>query len=208
MRFSNFRSVLLLIGGLILLAWCPPSRADEEMDSGTLLQKMRDAYKNAASFSGYGHYENDLVTVPPIKLTGTFQIMYKRPDLMRVDWTHMKADGEVVTSSIFSQDTTYNLYLSETGKWATSPHAEWVLAAGMGFSHGITGSVPELLLNWPLALVIISPQPPVHAMTNGVDCLVIKGPGTGDSLVEVTIDPATDFICQIKSKSPWGTGLG
>lgn len=198
MRFSGTLKFILLISTFCL--FLPNlSRADNDPQAVALLQKVKDAYKNASSFSCEGQYETDLQTSMPLKLIGTFKILFARPNEIRVDWTDTKMGGETVTSSVFTQDKTIFFYWSMLGKCAPAKDMETALGTSAGISHGISYAVPSLLRGKPGYLTFTSLKRPENAVVDGTNCLILAGTTPFQGEVEIAIDPGTDTIRRIKT---------
>jgi hypothetical protein len=179
----------------------PAGRADADVnaEAQALLQKVENAYKTAATFSVNGQYEDVMQTAMPVKLTGTFKILFSRPSLVRVDWTDTQFGGEVVTSSIFTQDNTIYLLMGQLQKWSAQKDMEMGLSTAAGISHGITYAIPSLLRGQAGYYAFTSLQPPMRGTLNGRDCVFLTGTRPTQGKVELAIDPDSDAILQEKT---------
>jgi hypothetical protein len=182
----------------ISLALIGSARADTNMEAQALWQKVQNAYKAAATFSATGQYEDDMVTTEPLKLSGTFKILYSRPAAIRVDWTDTQFGGEVVTSSVFTQDGTIFLLMGEMKKWAAQKDMERALSTAAGISHGVSFAIPSLLRGQLDYFAFTSLEPVLRLKVNGQDCRIITGLTAQQAKLELTINPATYAILQIK----------
>jgi hypothetical protein len=191
------KSTTLIFGLGLLLAL--PGRADNDPQAQALLQKVTDAYKNASSFSCEGHYENDLQAAMPVKLMGTFKILYTRPDEIRIDWTDTKMGGELVTNSVFTQDKTIFFYWGLLNKWSAQKDMEMALGTAAGISHGISYAIPSLLRGKPGYLEFTSLKPPLNAVVDGTNCVILSGSTRFQGDMEIAIDPGSSAIRQIKA---------
>jgi hypothetical protein len=192
MMFKRFLCVA------IFLAWIDSARADVNPEAKALWLKVQNAYATAASFSATGQYEDDMETTEPLKLSGTFKILYTRPDSIRVDWTDTQFGGEVMTSSVFTQDGKIFLLMGELKKWAPQKNMETALSTGAGISHGITYAIPSLLRGQAGYFTFASLEPVVKWKLNGRDCRIIAGVSPTQEKIELALDPVTYAILQIK----------
>jgi hypothetical protein len=201
-KFHRAGSSIPLLACVLAAAWAFAVGARADMDAGAaaLLQKITGAYKNAPSFSSDGHYEVDMQTANPVKLMGTFKMLYARPDEIRVDWTDTKMGGEVITSSVFTRNKTLYFLFGAVNKVSPESSMDMALSTAAGVSHGISYGIPNLLLGKPGYYTFTSLQPLSHAAREGKDCLVLKGATKFQGDVTLTVDPATDVIYQIEQR--------
>jgi hypothetical protein len=198
MRFSGWSTVLLVIFGLNL-ASAAKARADNDPKAMALLQKVKDAYKSASYFSCEGSYEQNLETASPVKLMGTFKMLFARPDEIRVDWTDTKMGGEIVTNSVFTQDKTIFFYWGLLNKWSAQKDMETALGTAAGISHGISYAIPSLLRDKAGYLTFTSLKPLENAVVDGVNCVILGGTTRFQGEMELAIDPTSFAIRQIKT---------
>jgi hypothetical protein len=197
MKFPTL--LLALTYSAVLVVFASIARADANAEGQALWQKVQNAYKMAATFSANGQYEDDLQTAAPMKLMGTFKMLYSRPGLIRVDWTDTEMGGEVVTSSVFTQDNTFYLLMGQLKKWSAQKDMEMGLSTAAGISHGISYAVPSLLRGQPGYFSFTSLQLPMRWTLNGRDCLLLTGMSKTQGKVELAIDPVSSAILQMKT---------
>jgi len=197
MRIRCARRGLAL--ALALVSMAGMARAQVNGEAQALWQKVKTAYKNAATFSSDGQYEVDMQMAMPLKQNGTFKILFARPGSIRVDWTDTQFGGEVQTSSVFTQGNTVFLLMAVLGKWAPQKDMETALSTAAGISHGLSYAIPSLLRGEPGYFSFNSLQPPTHGMLNGRDYVLLTGQSPTQGKVELAIDPKSFAILQMKT---------
>jgi hypothetical protein len=203
MKFSWVLAGMSIIAGGISM---DVVRADPPPTAQALWQKVTDAYKNAATFSSEGQYEVDMQTATAFKQAGTFKILYARPGQIRVDWTDTQFGGDVVASSVFTQDNTIYFLMGITKKWSAQKDMEMALGTAAGVSHSISYAIPSLLRGGASYLSFTTLQPVTPGTVNGRDCLVLTGADRMQQQRVVSVDPVSDAILQIKTTQLIRTG--
>jgi hypothetical protein len=138
-------------------------------------------------------------TAMPVKLMGTFKILFVRPDEIRIDWTDTKMGGELITNSVFTQDKTIFFYWGLLNKWAPQKDMETALGTAAGISHGLSYAIPSLLRGKPGYLAFTSLKPPENAVVDGTNCLILAGTTRFGGDMEIAVDPGSYVIRQIKA---------
>jgi hypothetical protein len=190
--FGIVKTAILAFGFLALAV--SGAHAQQDPQGVALLKKVTDAYKTASSFSCLGQYENDLQTAHPVKLMGTFKILFVRPAEIRIDWSDTKMGGEVVTNSIFTQGSSILFYWGLLGKVAAQKDMEAALSTAAGISHGLSYFVPSLLRGSGRILDFTSLKAPGSAVVDGTNCLVLSGTTHFQGDLEIAVDSTTYAI--------------
>ncbi|MDR0532527.1 MAG: hypothetical protein LBH01_01075 [Verrucomicrobiales bacterium] len=183
----------------LCLSTQPLTAQDKDPQAAALLQKVKDAYRNASTFSADGEYLVELRTEYPHKMTGTFKIRFSRPEQIRVDWSETKSGGEVFVNSVFTRDQTIFFYWSEFGKWSPQKNMEYALGANAGISHGISYAIPSLLCGQSGYVEFNTLKPLAELAMDGKKYTVIAGTSRHQGDMELVVDPASLVIHQFKT---------
>src|SRR3989338_6345074 len=135
-----------IFASAIALFFAFPLRAQVSPDASRVFDATLEVYKTSISFSCEGDFFSQDDRKPPMKDRRTVKILFSRPDRFRLDWTEIKAGGEITTNSIFTRDKTLFFYWADFDQYAKQESIESSIGANAGISRALSFMIPSLLL--------------------------------------------------------------
>jgi len=188
-----------LVIGIILSVFVTSASAESGND---LLQKVKAKYSSCATFSGEGSNttKSDMQGKDkPYRNEKRFSILFKRPDLLRVDWSepNMMSFTPVVCSLYTDSGKYYGV-----SSFKRTPEEFKNLEMGMGTYAGISGGntylIPSMLLGERGFISETCSETLPDAQIDGVDCSVIQINDKKTGKWTYTVNKATLAILRIQ----------